>query len=411
MKVILAHPGQQHSFKVAAALKKSSYLGKYITAVYDKDDNYAMRLARKLVRGNDINKIANRKCIELDDEDVKTYYSFLSLVVIILSRNKKTKKMSSWLDRKISNWFGIKVAKYAIKNNADIVMCFSTNETTCFEYLKKHAPHIKRIVDYANPPWKFMTYVFDNDCYAEQLKKEVPYYWDKKNVAIREKGQQLTDFFIAPSTFVKKGLQYCGVDESQIKVIPYGTNFEVCNNIQKIPTKVKFVYVGNVNYQKGVKYLLDAFCKYERLGIELNVVGAYDNCKDIYDQYSGFSNIHFYGRVNHDEVKSILLSSNVFVFPALAEGMSLACLEALSCGLPLLCSFNAGANDVICNGKNGFVFEYNDKFTLEEKVLWFYNNPQSIPEFSKQALETARSISWEFYQENLKKELKKIMGN
>ena len=194
MKVILAHPGQQHSFKVAAALKKSSYLGKYITAVYDKDDNYAMRLARKLVRGNDINKIANRKCIELDDEDVKTYYSFLSLVVIILSRNKKTKKMSSWLDRKISNWFGIKVAKYAIKNNADIVMCFSTNETTCFEYLKKHAPHIKRIVDYANPPWKFMTYVFDNDCYAEQLKKEVPYYWDKKNVAIREKGQQLTDF-------------------------------------------------------------------------------------------------------------------------------------------------------------------------------------------------------------------------
>lgn len=411
MKVILAHPGQQHSFKVAVALKKSTYLGKFITAVYDKDDNYAMRLARKLVRGNDVKKIANRKNSELDDEDVKTYYSFLSLVVIVLSRNKKTKKFSSWLERRISNRFGIKVAKYAIKNNADIVMCFSTNETTCFEYLKKHAPHIKRIVDYANPPWKFMTYIFDNDCYTEQLKKEVPYYWNKKNVAIREKGQQLTDFFIAPSTFVKKGLQYCGVDESQIKVIPYGTNFEVCNNIQKIPSKVKFVYVGNVNYQKGVKYLLDVFCKYEELGIELNIVGSYDNCEDIYDQYSRFCNIHFYGRVNHEEVKSILLSSNVFVFPSLAEGMSLACLEALSCGLPLLCSFNSGVNDIIYNGKNGFVFEYNDVLTLEEKVLWFYNNPQSIPEFSRQALETARLISWEYYQENLKKELKKIIGN
>lgn len=34
-KVIVVHPGKQHSYKVAEALKESGYLYKYITTVYD----------------------------------------------------------------------------------------------------------------------------------------------------------------------------------------------------------------------------------------------------------------------------------------------------------------------------------------------------------------------------------------
>ena len=36
-KVILAHPGRQHSFRVAKALKEAGLLYKYVTTVYDKE--------------------------------------------------------------------------------------------------------------------------------------------------------------------------------------------------------------------------------------------------------------------------------------------------------------------------------------------------------------------------------------
>ena len=39
MKIIVAHPGQQHSYRVASALKSNGDLFKYITAVYDKKNN------------------------------------------------------------------------------------------------------------------------------------------------------------------------------------------------------------------------------------------------------------------------------------------------------------------------------------------------------------------------------------
>lgn len=36
MKVIVAHPGQQHSYKTAVGLKEFNQLYKYITTVYMK---------------------------------------------------------------------------------------------------------------------------------------------------------------------------------------------------------------------------------------------------------------------------------------------------------------------------------------------------------------------------------------
>ena len=36
MKVLLVHPGKQHSFETAKALKEAGVFYKYVTTVYDK---------------------------------------------------------------------------------------------------------------------------------------------------------------------------------------------------------------------------------------------------------------------------------------------------------------------------------------------------------------------------------------
>ena len=51
MKVIVAHPGKQHSFQTATAFKKSGDLYKYITTVYNKPHTWT-RLLTKIAKGD-----------------------------------------------------------------------------------------------------------------------------------------------------------------------------------------------------------------------------------------------------------------------------------------------------------------------------------------------------------------------
>lgn len=414
MKIILAHPGQQHSFKVAAALKQHGVLYRYFTAVYDKPSSVIMKLVHLIVKGDDVSKTAKRRCPALNDEDVITYYTFWSLCVIVLSRFKHTKRLSYMLDRKIADWFGIKVAKYAIKHNVDAVICFSMNETKCFELLAKRAPHIKRIVDCANSPVEYMRSIYDEDIARTGkgiLKQEVPSFWDEKELKKQRAGIKNTQFFLAPSVFVKKGLMYSGVNPHNIHVIHYGTNF-VPLDVARLDSPndiVKYVYVGQVTYRKGLHYLLDVFSKIKRNDIRLSVVGGWKPNSDLIEKYKDCKNIHFYGNVTHDKVKTILCESDVFVFPSLTEGFSLSCLEAMSCGLPIICSNNAGANDVVIDGVNGFTYNYEDKERLDYLINYMADNHDVHISMREQALKTAMNNTWDNYATELRKALMLIM--
>ena len=416
MKIILAHPGQQHSFKVAAALKQYGVLYRYFTAVYDKPSSIIMKLVHLIVKGDDVSKTAKRKCTALTDEDVITYYTFWSLCVIVLSRFKHTKRLSYMLDRKIADLFGIKVAKYAIKHDVDAVICFSMNETKCFELLAKRAPHIKRIVDCANSPVKYMRSIYDEDIARtgkSVLKQEVPSFWDEKELQKQKAGIEYTQFFLAPSFFVKKGLVYSGVDNNNIHVVHYGTNFVPLSSTRLDPPNdiVKFVYVGQVTYRKGVHYLLDVFSKIKRNDIQLSIVGGWKPNSDLIEKYKNCENIHFYGNVTHDKVKTILCESDVFVFPSLTEGFSLSCLEAMSCGLPIICSNNAGANDIVIDGVNGFTYNYEDKERLDYLINYMADNHEVHISMREQALKTAKKNTWDNYATELRKTLMTIMGS
>ena len=410
MKILLAHPGQQHSFKVAESLKEEGLLFKFVTAVYDKNSSFWMRLTHHIVRGNDIGRLSNRKSLKLDDNDVVTYFTFLSLAVIVLSRYNWAKSIANWLDRKVSDFFGVKVAKLAIKNGVDVVICFSTNERTCFKYLEKKAPNIKRVVDCANSPLNYMKYIYDEDVARTgltNLMEEVPSFWDEGVLNKEKQGISLTHYFLAPSNFVAKGLQYCGVDLSKILIQPYGCNFDIVDSPQQVPARLKFIYVGQVTFRKGLHYLLEAFSSIKDDNISLEIVGAWKS--DFFvKKYRVDKRISFRGNVLHEEVHRLLLKSNVFLFASLTEGLSLSCMEALCSGLPIVCSNNSGANDVIEDGVNGFTFEYDDIDLLKTHILYFCKNKNKLPAFSKAALDTAKKFSWDHYSKQLYKNINTI---
>lgn len=121
---------------------------------------------------------------------------------------------------------------------------------------------------------------------------------------------------------------------------------EIQNDIKKI------LYVGHVKKEKGIDELFEVAKKYPN--IEFIIAGP------ITDDYSeGMlatipKNIKLTGSLQHEEVISLLDSSDVFLFPSYTEGFSIALLEAMSRGLPCIAS-DVGSNRDMLEDKGGIL--------------------------------------------------------
>lgn len=95
------------------------------------------------------------------------------------------------------------------------------------------------------------------------------------------------------------------------------------------------------------------------------------------------------------DVVNLLQSSDVFVLPSLAEGFSLAIVEALAAGLPVVATRVGGAAEAIVEGRNGFLVPPGDADALGEAVLRVLSLEASArDEMRRAALESAQRFSF-----------------
>lgn len=70
-----------------------------------------------------------------------------------------------------------------------------------------------------------------------------------------------------------------------------------------------------------------------------------------------FNRIKFLGQI--ENVRDLLISSDIFVMPSRYEGFGISCLEAASCGIPSVVYNVEGLRDLIEDGENGILVEPN----------------------------------------------------
>ncbi len=150
--------------------------------------------------------------------------------------------------------------------------------------------------------------------------------------------------------------------------------------------KFHFIYIGSLIYRKGFDILIDGVRLLHEQGIKdfyVHIFGEGNLKADITDDVSPY--FKMYGFVSHEELISKMTGFDVFVFPTRYDGWGLAIIEALSLGLPVICSDKAGAGlDVIEESNNGWVFNNNDANALKEIMKTCMINKEFPPsEFLK----------------------------
>ena len=62
----------------------------------------------------------------------------------------------------------------------------------------------------------------------------------------------------------------------------------------------------------------------------------------------------------HPHPQEMLEKASVFILPSISEGSPNVILEAMSVGVPVVASNVGGIPEIINNGKNGYMFNFDD---------------------------------------------------
>ncbi|MFQ6016081.1 MAG: glycosyltransferase family 4 protein [Anaerolineae bacterium] len=160
------------------------------------------------------------------------------------------------------------------------------------------------------------------------------------------------DVVIIFSQGQKELLEGYGVPTHLLRVIPNGVDVEIyspgpSNYKEEIGAELLIAYCGRIDPEKNVNSLLKVFQEMELpASHKLVIVGEGTDYQKLRDRYENQSNIIFTGLIaDKAQYVRILRAADIFVLPSEVEGLSLAMLEAMACGLATI------ATDVGCDGE------------------------------------------------------------
>jgi len=161
--------------------------------------------------------------------------------------------------------------------------------------------------------------------------------------------------------------------------------------------------VGNIRVSKGYDYLMRA----ARI-----VVNKYPHCVFVVageasgDLYADLLSLREKLRLENNffflgyrkDTAELLNSLDIFVLPSVSEGFSIATIEAMAVGVPVVVTKSGGPEEIIENNSNGILVRAQDAISLSNGIIEFIENPESR---QKMILEGLRAVKTKFSSKHM----------
>lgn len=174
-------------------------------------------------------------------------------------------------------------------------------------------------------------------------------------------GGRLDDIF-------REGL---GVPDERMVVLPNGIDPSYVQ--EQLPataerSETELLWVGRIQYNKGVDLLIEAFNQLSGQDIGLTLVGSGPEADELKARSSN-PRVRFAGRVSDEELYRLLAGSAGMVFSSRFEGMPTVILEAMTAGLPVVGTDIGAVATMVKNGETGILVEPGSADALREGML------------------------------------------
>jgi glycosyltransferase involved in cell wall biosynthesis len=217
------------------------------------------------------------------------------------------------------------------------------------------------------------------------------------------------DYIIVSSSMARRTFIEQGVPEGKVMVVPEGVDTLRFHAKQKSDTVFRPIFVGHIGFRKGVLYLLEAIRKLRLKNCKVWLIGSIEEAiKPFLAQYDDlFTHVGSMAQENLDKYYS---EASVFVLPSVEDGWGLVTGEAMSCGLPVVVSANAGSAEMVRDGVDGFITPARDVQLLAEKLLYLYEHEEERRTMGAAARERATQFTWEQYGQRMIETFHMILG-
>jgi starch synthase len=402
MKVLLAHPGTQHSRHLARELARRDLLSKFCTSLGFGDGiggslATALRklprlsgLGSRILSGVPASRISSRPMIELRALwKLRHGHDALS---VFHERNQTFQKGIS--DRAI--------------RQSDAVIGFDTSSWILARRCNAHEIpfYLDRTIAHRSALHRIMADFAMQ--YPDWQSSKMP---DATFVADAEQEEyDRSKRIVVGGQFARDTLVNEGVDPGKVIVNPYGVNWnqfaEVCRTSTKRP--FRFLFAGSVIARKGVPVLLDAWREIQPTDAELWIAGSIGSReRGLIPDLPG---LKILGQIQHGQMASVYADCDVFVLPSLFEGFGLVILEALAAGLPVISTPHTGAIETIVNDRLGRIVPVAEVRPLVSAMQQYLDmRPERIL-VKDEAIKLKEKFSWEAYGDRWEKLLTDDLG-
>lgn len=208
------------------------------------------------------------------------------------------------------------------------------------------------------------------------------------------------DCIVVPSRFARHTFLDRGFCQEKIICVPLGTDIDTFRPMPKNDRSFRIICIG-ISMRKGTHYLLQAISELKIKDIEVWLIGRIDNdIKFCLKKYAG--RFKYLGRMPQKELYKYYTQSSISVLFSVVDGFGLVLLEAMACGLAVICSDSTGAKDTVRNNIDGFIVPTRDVETLKEKIVYLYENRNICQEMGRQARENVtENFTWDRYGERI----------
>ena len=177
------------------------------------------------------------------------------------------------------------------------------------------------------------------------------------------------DLIITPSNHLKNVVKGWGVKENSIKVIYNGTKLK--NKPDPIVDQpndyLKLITVGRLAPWKNIDIIIEALSDYKKANQNFifYIVGSGPEeikLKKLVNDLDLENFVTFTGQLQKDDLNYYLQKSDIYIQASSYEGLPHVILEAMSHNLSIISTPIGGTNEVIQDGKNGWVWELENNF-------------------------------------------------
>ena len=257
----------------------------------------------------------------------------------------------------IYRWLKTIFTIYKLGKNKDLIFVngLGTETTIANIFLKKKI--IRKIV--GDPVWErayskakisesFDEFQVKNYGFSISLQKKVRSFSIKKS-----------DIVVTPSQHLKNFILNLGF-KNKIEIINNGVFIPEENTNIFTNDQINITIVSRLVSHKNIEKIIKAISDLNSPLINLNIIGdgpELNQLQKISLESNNKDNIIFHGKLNRDEIDHIFLNSDIYIQASNYEGLPHSLLEAMSYGIPVLCTPVGECKEILGNEDRGYILD------------------------------------------------------